>query len=112
MLARWRNKSRKLTSFGRSGRAISASAIQSWATCGYKYFLERVIAVEPTNRPDDSPTIDPLQRGSLIHECWKSSTKGWASAGRPDVGESYRPEDYERLRDIATEYFGVLERAD
>jgi ATP-dependent helicase/nuclease subunit B len=51
---------------GRSS-PMSATAIETWAGCPFRYFLAYVLGVEPTERPEETWTIDALERGSLVH---------------------------------------------
>ena len=57
----------------RTGRPISASRIQSLASCPFAYFVRDVLRVEP---PDDlvrDPTrwLEPRDEGSLLHEVFR-----------------------------------------
>jgi ATP-dependent helicase/nuclease subunit B len=84
---------------------VSATAIQTWATCGFRYFLERVLEVAPTEQPEDAWTISPLDRGSLIHETLEEFYQELARQKRPGPGEGYRPEDRVLLERLARERF-------
>jgi ATP-dependent helicase/nuclease subunit B len=101
---------RRLNDFIVSGRLVSASAIQTWASCGYKYFLERVIRVEPTEQPEESPTIDALDRGTLIHKILEDFFSELADRGRPAPSETYDPDDLARMSQIADVEFAELQR--
>jgi ATP-dependent helicase/nuclease subunit B len=53
----------------RSGRAVSASGLESLAACPFRYFLERGLGVEPIEEaePDPDQWLDPLTRGLALH---------------------------------------------
>jgi ATP-dependent helicase/nuclease subunit B len=84
---------------------VSATAIQTWATCGFRYFLERVLDVAPTEQPEDAWTIAPLDRGTLIHKTLEEFYRVLARQKRPGPGEGYRPEDRALLERLAREWF-------
>jgi len=52
-----------------SGRAISASSLESLAACPFRYFLERGLGIEPIEdaEPDPDQWLDPLTRGVALH---------------------------------------------
>jgi hypothetical protein len=62
-----------------SVRRISASAVESWATCPFQFFLGRVLRLDATDRPEDGWSVDPLERGSLVH-------RGRTALGRQAAG--------------------------
>jgi RecB family exonuclease len=49
-------------------RNYSATALQSYARCPYQFFLYAVHGLTPREVPEAIDELDPLQRGSLIHE--------------------------------------------
>ncbi|HLZ08214.1 MAG TPA: PD-(D/E)XK nuclease family protein, partial [Chloroflexota bacterium] len=93
-----------------AGRAMSASALQTWAVCGYRYFLERLVGVEPTERPEESPTIDAREGGTLVHAILQKFFDELAAVGRPGETESYGPDDVARIEWIAATEFAELVR--
>jgi RecB family exonuclease len=54
--------------FRRDGASVSASRLEMYATCPYRYFMRYSLGIEPVEEPEDIERIDHLQRGSLIHE--------------------------------------------
>ena len=52
-----------------SGRAVSATSLESLAACPFRYFLERGLGVEPIEdaEPDPDQWLDPLTRGVALH---------------------------------------------
>ena len=49
-------------------RSYSATALQNYARCPYRFFLYSVHRLGPRLEPDPIDELDPLQRGSLIHD--------------------------------------------
>ena len=49
-------------------RSYSATALQSYARCPYRFFLYTIHRLAPRLEPEPIDELDPLQRGSLIHD--------------------------------------------
>jgi CRISPR/Cas system-associated exonuclease Cas4 (RecB family) len=49
-------------------RSFSPTALQHYAACPYKFVLNAIHKLAPREDPDMLEELDPLQRGSLIHE--------------------------------------------
>jgi ATP-dependent helicase/nuclease subunit B len=49
-------------------RSFSPTALQNYAACPYKFVLNAIHKLAPRQEPDRLEELDPLQRGSLIHE--------------------------------------------
>jgi ATP-dependent helicase/nuclease subunit B len=52
---------------GDDERAVSATALQDWATCPFRFLLGRVLRVREVPRPEAVETIHPLDEGLLVH---------------------------------------------
>jgi RecB family exonuclease len=52
----------------KSGQAISASRIAAFGECGFRYFLQHVLRLEPAIEPEERRKLDPLEKGTLFHE--------------------------------------------
>ena len=59
--------SARIAGIGQPGSPISPSALETWATCPYRYFLSRIlrIAAPPD---DDADELSALDRGSMVHK--------------------------------------------
>jgi len=99
----------RLGALFRGSRPISASAVQTWAVCGFRYFLSYVLRIEPTEDAEDRWTIDARERGSLIHEVLEGFFRAvWApEQARPN--QAYSERDQSLLRDLAREAFAAVE---
>jgi ATP-dependent helicase/nuclease subunit B len=93
---------------GRGHRAISPSRLETYATCPFKFFLRYVLRLEPIDEPETLERIDPLNRGSLIHEILELFLQDLRSRGERPSAE-HRSEHLERLFQIAREACEHLE---
>src|SRR5487761_339114 len=97
---------------GLSGEAQSASGVQTWATCPFRFLLGRVLVVAPTEDVEDERwwQIDAAERGSLIHRILEQFFAEVAQSGQPPPGVAYADEDVRRMEAIAAEEFALLAR--
>ncbi|HEY1738339.1 MAG TPA: PD-(D/E)XK nuclease family protein, partial [Acidimicrobiia bacterium] len=51
----------------RTGGALSATALERWATCSFAYFLERVLHINVVERPERIDELTAIDRGVLLH---------------------------------------------
>jgi CRISPR/Cas system-associated exonuclease Cas4 (RecB family) len=51
-----------------SARSFSATALQNYASCPYRFFLSAILRLSLRQEPAAIEVIDPLTRGSLFHE--------------------------------------------
>ncbi len=49
-------------------RAYSATALQTYSSCPYRFYLRAIARIQPVERPAAIEELNPLHRGSLIHE--------------------------------------------
>jgi ATP-dependent helicase/nuclease subunit B len=49
-------------------RSYSPTALQSFAACPYRFYLQAILRLEPREEVEAIEVIDPLTRGSLFHE--------------------------------------------
>ncbi len=47
---------------------VSATALERYAACPFRYFLERVLEVAPLDEPETVTRLSALDRGSLLHD--------------------------------------------
>ena len=46
---------------------LSPTSLEDWARCPFRYLLGRVLRLREIERPEETETISPLERGSLVH---------------------------------------------
>ena len=51
-----------------SKRSYSPTALQNFAACPYRFFLQAIHRLEPREEPEAIETLDPLTRGSIFAE--------------------------------------------
>ncbi len=51
-----------------TARSFSATALQHYAECPYRFFLQAIHRLEPREEPEAIEALDPLTRGALFHE--------------------------------------------
>lgn len=49
-------------------RPLAATALETYATCPFRYYLAHVLGIEAPRDPERSATIHPLDRGRLVHQ--------------------------------------------
>lgn len=57
-----------LASHQLAARSFSPTALQNFAQCPYRFFLQAVLRLEKREPPEAIEEIDPLNRGSLVHD--------------------------------------------
>lgn len=63
-----RAAARALVPEGMDQRPFSATALQSYAACPYRFYLYALARLAPREVPVPLEELDPLQRGSLVHD--------------------------------------------
>ena len=56
----------RIRDVGSEERPLSPSALETWATCPYRYFLSRVLGIS-ASAADDGEELSPMERGLLVH---------------------------------------------
>ena len=89
--------SRRIADIGAPDRPVSPSALETWAACPYRYFLNRVLGISPPPVADEAGEISALDRGVLVHRILEEFVNRELGTG-------------EELLALADEEFGVVER--
>ena len=84
-------------------RALSPSRLESWAGCGFKYFLTYVLEVADRDDPERTDELSALDRGSLIHRTLERFVGEAIEATPPGPDEPWSASARTRLREIADE---------
>jgi len=74
-------------------RAYSASALQRFATCPYQFYLSTVLRLSPREEAAPLTMLDPLTRGSMVHEMLAEIMRafiaqGWAPLPEPRLAQA------------------------
>ncbi|WP_079543011.1 PD-(D/E)XK nuclease family protein [Bradyrhizobium lablabi] len=68
LISRTENIRTLMARHGLAVRSYSPTALQTFARCPYKFFLQTIQGLSPREVPEAIDQMDPLQRGSLIHD--------------------------------------------
>lgn len=71
-----------LTRHQLAARSYSPTALQHFAACPYRFFLQAIIRLEPREEIEALEAIDPLTRGALFHEVQFETLTALRAAGR------------------------------
>ena len=89
---------------------VSATSLESWATCPFRYFLGQVLRLSALDSAEESASISPLDRGSLIHRILERFAQEVDAGGKmPAPDEEWAPALRLRLFAIADEEFDGAE---
>ena len=85
---------------------VSATSLESWATCPFRYFLGHVLRLSALETPEEITTISAMDRGSLVHDILERFIKESTAASElPAPGEAWSIHSSDRLTRIAEEEF-------
>ena len=51
-----------------ANKSFSATGLEAYAACPYQFFLKNLVRLRPLERPEALVHLDPLTRGSLLHD--------------------------------------------
>jgi ATP-dependent helicase/nuclease subunit B len=68
------------------GKTISATALEEYALCPFRFFMHHVLKIEPVDEPEEALELSPRDRGSLYHTVLDGYMKDLRSAGRLPLG--------------------------
>jgi ATP-dependent helicase/nuclease subunit B len=74
-----------LARHGMAVRAFSPTALQHFATCPYRFFLQAIMRLQPREEPVAIEVLDPLTRGALFHEAQFAVLTALRAAGELPV---------------------------
>ena len=64
-----------------AARPYSASALQRFASCPYQFYLSTILRLEPREEAAPLTTLDPLTRGSMVHEMLANTMRAFMANG-------------------------------
>lgn len=89
-------------------RAVAVTRLERWLTCPHAYFMQHVLRVEPVENPEELLEINPLERGSLVHDVLERwLTEQLADPPSPD--QPWPQNARQRLRELAEEHCDLAE---
>lgn len=66
----------------RLDRTLSATSLQSYATCPFHYYLDKVLGVRPLEQ-SDADTFDARERGTAVHDVLEQLVRGAIERDKP-----------------------------
>jgi len=93
-----------------SARIQSASRLETWATCGFRYYLGYVLGLSERDDPERTIDLSALDRGSAMHLVLERFMQEQVEAGAPAPDESWSDAQRARAQVIASEVFDEYER--
>jgi RecB family exonuclease len=64
-------------------RELSVSAIETYLTCPFKFFAQRVLRLDEER--DDEMVMDPRAQGQFVHEVFEAFFRRWQDSGRRTI---------------------------
>lgn len=97
-----------LASHRLNARTYSASALQRFASCPYQFYLSTILRLEPREEAMPLTTLDPLTRGSMVHEMLAEIMREFIAREWVPLQESRLPDAHvvadELVTRVAREY--------
>ncbi len=96
---------------GPSQSPVSATSLEAWATCPFRYFLGHMLRLSALETPEETTTISALERGTLLHDILEGFIRETAGSGKlPAPREEWGSESRTRLARITREQFQAAEQ--
>ncbi len=76
---------------------ISASRLEHWAKCPFKFFLKHVLRIDPLDEPETLIKPSPLDQGNMMHDLLATFFQREKDEGRLPAGTDFP----QRLREFA-----------
>jgi ATP-dependent helicase/nuclease subunit B len=90
---------------------MAATQLETYGTCPFRYFGDRVLGIRELDEPEAVETISPLDRGALLHDILEEFFAGLVKDGLVPVRIQHLDECRERLQSIAQRAFAKFERS-
>ena len=85
---------------------VSATSLESWAVCPFRYFLSHVLRLSPLADPAEEMEISALDRGSMVHKILERFIRETSEADeQPQPGETWGASARQRMAQIAGAVF-------
>ena len=81
-------------------RSFSATGLEAFAACPYQFFLKNLVRLRPVERPEALIHLDPLTRGSLLHDVFFHLGREFRKRELAPLREERLDEAFELLAEI------------
>jgi ATP-dependent helicase/DNAse subunit B len=95
--------------FALSGQALSATRLETYASCPFRYFLSEVLKLQPVPSPEEIRRIEPLDRGTLLHKILHDFYKRAASEIPLPLRPEHLPAAWKVMEQAALKAFSEAE---
>lgn len=90
------------------GEVLSATRLERWAACGFRYLLGDVLGLGDRDEPERVVELGALDRGSMVHTVLERFFLEAIAEGPPHPDVAWSPAHHDRLlaigREVAAEY--------
>jgi ATP-dependent helicase/nuclease subunit B len=76
---------------------VSPTPLEHYATCGFRYLGRSLLRINVVEEIEERETMDPAERGTLIHAVLDTFFREKQAEGRPRVNEAWTATDAQRL---------------
>jgi len=90
---------------------LSATQLETYGTCPFRFFGERVLSVRQIDEPESVETLTPLDRGYIIHQILDRFMSGLVEDNLVPLDPAHRDAYQERLRVITARVFWEFEQS-
>jgi ATP-dependent helicase/DNAse subunit B len=88
-----------------AGLRLSASALETYARCPFRYFLSTVLGLNQFEEPEQILTLRPRERGALLHEILHDFFTRAREVGKLSFTSENKPALQRLLRTVTEEHF-------
>lgn len=88
---------------------VSPTALEAYADCPHRYFVERLLKVAPVESPEDVVVISPADIGTFVHEVMDELIHE-CGEDLPSYGRPWSDAQRDRMHKIATRKADLFER--
>jgi hypothetical protein len=88
---------------------ISPTRLETWAQCGFRYFLGNVLGLRERDDPERLVDLSPLDRGTAVHAVLERFIAEAIDAGVPEPDEPWTQAERLRAHAIAEGVFADVE---
>ena len=90
------------------GLYLSASSLETYARCPFRYFLETVLALKPWEEPEQILTLLPRDRGVLVHAILYEFFSRLQQTDQLPLSAPRSDDERQLLTQIAAEHFALF----
>ena len=81
-------------------RTLSATALERYAACPYRFFLANILGVRAVEEPEEGGELSVLDRGNLMHKILQVWVQRWLDTQRPPWPEyAHDPDPLRKVAD-------------